>query len=57
MVLKEHDIVVGSLVQWSGAKTYGVVTNRDDKVIYVRWDEDGPPCQFVANAPPFSESP
>ena len=47
-----QNIVVGALVQWTGAKTYGVVTNIDDGVIHVRWDEAGLPPQFaVRNAP------
>ena len=48
------DIVVGALVQWTGAKTYGVVTKIDERMIYVRWDEDVPPPQFALPDPPLS---
>ena len=53
MNLREHDIVVGALVQWTGARTYGVITDRDDRMIYVRWDEAGLPSQFAIGAPPL----
>ena len=49
----EQNIVVGALVQWTEAKTYGVVTDIDRRMVYVRWDEDGPPRQFAAGEPPL----
>ena len=54
MALKERSIVVGALVQWTGAKTYGVITDRDDRMIYVRWDNAGPPPQFAISDPPLA---
>ena len=54
MTVKERDIVVGALVQWTGAKTYGVVTDIDDRMIYVRWDDAGRPLRFGIIAPPLS---
>ena len=53
MVVGEQNIVVGALVQWTGAKTYGVITERDERTIYVRWDIAGPPPQFVIGDPPL----
>ncbi len=53
MTLKERKIEVGALVQWTGAKTYGVITDHDDRMIYVRWDNDGPPSQFAIGDPPL----
>ena len=54
MSLKEQNIVLGALVQWTGARTYGVVTNCDDKMIYVRWDNAGPPPQFAVSDLPLA---
>ena len=54
MTLRESDIAVGALVQWTGAETYGVVTGRDDLMVYVRWDDAGPPPQFSIGGPPLS---
>ncbi|MDE2842339.1 MAG: helicase-related protein [Chloroflexota bacterium] len=54
MALREQKITVGSLVQWSGAKTYGVVTDIDDRMVYVRWDTPDPPPQFAIGDPPLS---
>ena len=53
MILKEANIVVGSLVQWTGAKTYGVIAHSDDRIVYVRWDNAGPPPQFAVDDPPL----
>ena len=53
MTLRDQKITVGSLVQWAGAKTYGVVTNLDDRMIHVRWDSTGPPTQFAISDPPI----
>ena len=53
MTVKEQSIVVGALVQWMGAKTYGVITDRDDRMVYVRWDDAGPPSQFAIGDPPL----
>ena len=53
MSLEDGNIVVGSLVQWTGAKTFGVVADRDHRMVYVRWDDAGPPRQFAVSAPPL----
>ena len=46
-------VVVGGLVQWKNAKTFGVVTDIDDRAIRVRWDDGGLPSQFVVESPPL----
>ena len=53
MTLRDQKFTVGSLVQWTGAKTYGLVTNLDDRLIHVRWDSSGPPTQFAITDPPL----
>ena len=53
MDLEDGNIVVGALVQWTGAKTYGVVDDCDHRMVYVRWDDDGPPPQFAIGGPPL----
>ena len=53
MTLSNQRLTVGSLVQWTGAKTYGVVTDVDERMIEVRWDSPGPPTQFVNTDPPL----
>ena len=53
MTITERSIVVGALVQWTGARAYGVITNRDDTMLYVRWDNAGPPSQFAIDDPPL----
>ena len=53
MTANEGNMVVGALVKWAGAKTYGVVTDIDDRMIYVRWDDDVPPPQFAISDPPL----
>ena len=53
MTTNEGNMVVGALVKWAGAKTYGVVTDIDDRMIYVRWDDDVPSPQFVNRDPPL----
>ena len=42
--------MVGALVQWTSAKTYGVVADCDHRTVQVRWDDAGPPSQFAASA-------
>ena len=54
MTLQGHMLLKGALVQWTGADTYGVVTKSDHRMIYVRWDSDGPPTRFAVDAPPLS---
>lgn len=54
MTLGQRSIVVGALVQWTGAKTYGVITDCDDRTIFVRWDNPGPPPQFAISDPPLA---
>jgi SNF2 family DNA or RNA helicase len=54
MNLGDGNIVVGALVQWTGAKTYGVIIDRDSGKIYVRWDNSGPPSQFAISDPPLA---
>ena len=49
-----NNLLVGALVQWTGSETYGVVTKRDHRRIYVRWNSDVPPPQFAVDAPPLS---
>lgn len=53
MTLGAQNLTTGSLVQWTGANTYGVVTNLDDRTIQVRWDSSGPPTQFAITDPPL----
>ena len=53
MSLGDGNIVVGALVQWTGAKTYGVIADRDHRMVYVRWDDAGPPPQFAISGPPL----
>ena len=53
MSQSEQKIVVDALVQWTGGKGYGVVTSIDDKIIRVRWDDDGNPSRFAATDPPL----
>ena len=54
MNLQENNLPVGALVQWTGSKTYGVVTKLDPRMIYVRWDSAGPPTQFTIGDPPLT---
>ena len=54
MNVGDGSIVVGALVQWTGAKTYGVITDCDGGKIYVRWDNSGPPPQFAISDPPLA---
>ena len=49
----QKSITVGSLVQWTGARSYGEVTRVDKTGIHVRWDEPGLPTQFVIENPPL----
>ena len=50
---KIKDLVLGALVQWTGGKGYGVITNIDDRTIQVRWDDEGKPSQFAVTDPPL----
>lgn len=46
------EIVVGALVQWTEADTYGVVTGIENGRVSVAWDAGGCPPQFaVSNLP------
>ena len=49
-----NNLLVGTLVQWTGSETYGVVTKLDHRMIYVRWDSAGPPTQFAIGDPPLT---
>ena len=53
MAFREQNLVVGALVQWIGARTYGVITGHDDRTIYVRWDNADLPPQFAIGDPPL----
>ena len=53
MTTTERTFVVGALVQWTGSKTYGVVTDCDHRTVQVRWDDAGPPRQFAITNPPL----
>ena len=46
-------IVVGALVQWTEADTYGVVTGIENGMVHVRWDAEGCPPQFRAAGAPL----
>ena len=46
-------LVVGALVKWTGAKTCGIITDIDDRVVRVRWDDKGLPPQFASKEPPL----
>ena len=48
-----QDLVVGALVRWTGAKTCGIITDIDDRVVRVRWDDKGLPPQFASKEPPL----
>ena len=50
----QQNVIVGTLVQWTGGKTYGVVTSVEDRIVRVRWDDDGHPPQFSVNAFPLA---
>ena len=54
MKLQGNNLTVGALVQWTGSKTYGVVTDLDQRMIYVRWDSADPPTQFAIGDPPLT---
>ena len=52
MTTNGQQIVVGALVQWTEADTYGVVTQAGGEMVHVQWDDGGCPPQFrAANAP------
>lgn len=53
MVTGEQKLVVGVLVQWTGSKTYGVITGIDGRLVYVHWDDTVPPSQFTVSDPPL----
>lgn len=50
-----QDLVVGALVKWTEAKTCGIITDIDERVIRVRWDDKGQnlPPQFASKEPPL----
>ena len=50
---KGDGVVVGALVRWIRAKTCGVITEIDERVIRVRWDCDDSPPQFAVADPPL----
>ena len=54
MKLHGNNLTVGALVQWTGSKTYGVVTDLDQRMIYVRWDSVDHPTQFAIGDPPLT---
>ena len=53
MTSSSPQIVVGALVQWTEADTYGVVTGIENGRVYVTWDAAGCPAQFAAANPPL----
>ena len=53
MSLGNGNIVVGALVRWTGAATYGVISGHDHRMVSVRWDDAGPPPQFAVGGPPL----
>ena len=53
MTSSSSQIVVGALVQWTEADTYGVVTGIENGMVQVRWDDEGYPSQFAAANPPL----
>ena len=53
MAFSEQSLVVGALVQWTVATTYGVIVGRDGRSIYVRWDRADLPSQFAIGDPPL----
>ena len=53
MTSSSPQIVVGALVQWTEADTYGVVTGIENGMVHVRWDAEGCPSQFAAANPPL----
>ena len=50
----ERNLIRGALVQWTMGNGYGVIVALDERLITVRWDEDGIPTQFAAGNPPLS---
>ena len=53
MVINQPEIVVGSLIQWVEADTYGVVSSIENGMIFISWDIDGCPPQFRASGAPL----
>ena len=52
MTSQQLEIVVGALVQWTEADTFGVVISTENGMVHVQWDAEGPPPRFAsANAP------
>lgn len=49
-----NKLVRGALVQWTMGNGYGVIVAVDERLITVRWDEEGIPTQFAAADPPLS---
>ena len=59
MTKMRTDLVLGALVQWTGAKTYGVIRDKDDRTIHVHWDkaDHPPPSGFIPDDPPLVRVP
>ena len=55
MTQMQTDLVVGALVRWTGAKTYGVIRGIDDRIIHVHWDrtDSPPPSKFAEGRAPL----
>ena len=53
MTSNSPQIVVGALVQWTEADTYGVVTGIENGMVHVWWDAEGCPPQFRAAGAPL----
>ena len=54
MTSGEGNLIRGALVQWTMGNGYGVIVAVDERLITVRWDEEGIPTQFAAGNPPLS---
>ena len=50
----ERNLIRGALVEWTMGNGYGVIVAVDERLITVRWDEEGIPTQFAAGNPPLS---
>ena len=50
----ERNLIRGALVEWTMGNGYGVIVAVDERLITVRWDEEGIPTQFAARNPPLS---
>ena len=54
MTSGDGNLIRGALVQWTMGNSYGVIVAVDERLITVRWDEEGIPTQFAAGNPPLS---